>query len=391
MTEINQRQLRDLSEHRGDACVSIYMPAHPRGQEIRQDPILFKNLLTQAREQLCKLGMAEGEAKNKLSPLRRLQEDESFWRNQSMGLAVFLDEAEPMVYQVDLEIPQTVFVGDRFHVKPLLPLLHQEMTWYVLALSKNDVRLLRCTRDRCDRVKLPDEAPTSFSEAMATDVAEKHLEFHSGTSEHQRGKQDRPAAFHGQGQGSDDAQEKRKIEEYCRMINGPVSKMLRGLRAPLILAATEPLEGIYRQINSYRDMLDTPLTGCFDRVSDADLQRQGWELLSGRLQERLDQSKAQFKQLTGGKRASTDLPAILRAARNAQVDTLFVSYEDHRWGSYDPESGKVEVHQDQHAGDDDLLDLAAAEVLQHGGAIFAVQRDQIPARAPLAATYRFAT
>ncbi len=391
MARITRSQVRELTQHRGENCISIYLPTHVSGTDIRQDPIRFKNLINKAQEELSRRGVAEGEARKKLEPLRRFQEDITFWRNQDRALAVFVgDSHEPILHQAGLDVQEEVFVGERFLIKPLLPLLSDEMTFLVLALSKNDVRLLRGDSDSVQRVKLPEQVPTSFSEAMAVDVAEKHLEFHSGTASHQGG-QDRPAAFHGQGQGSDAAQEKRKLRDYCQMINGPVSKMLNGRREPMILAATEPLEGIYREVNSYQPLTEEFLAGNYDRAGDRQLRSEAWEVLKSRLEERIRFSRDQFKHFTGGDRASTDLPEIVNAARNGQVDTLFVSMEDHRWGRYDSETGRSEIHQKPQPGDEDLLDRAAAEVLQHGGEVLALQRQKIPSRAPLAATYRFAT
>jgi hypothetical protein len=39
-----------------------------------------------------------------------------------------------------------VVVTDRFHIKPLLPLLSGDGRFYVLALSQSEVRLLQGTR-----------------------------------------------------------------------------------------------------------------------------------------------------------------------------------------------------------------------------------------------------
>jgi hypothetical protein len=392
MPRITTRELRQLTGRRDQPCISIYMPTHLSGTDVRQDPIRFKNLVNEALTQLTRQGMAEGEAKLRLQPLYRLQEDMTFWRNQDRSLAVLLSEAqeEPILYQTHLEVKEEVFVGDRFLIKPLLPLLSQGMPFYILALSKNDVRLLRADRDSVTRLELPDEVPTSFSEAMAVDVEERHLEFHSGTSGHQAGR-DRPAAFHGQGQGSDDAREKRKLREYCLRINAPVAKMLANQRDPMILAATEPLEGIYREVNSYEALAEVFLSGNYDRADDRRLQQEGWELLEPRIRRRIDENRDKFKHLIGEDRASTDLGAIVHAAENGQVETLFVSTEDHRWGQYDSQSGRSEVHQKHQPGDEDLLDRAAAEVLLHGGEVLALGREKIPSRAALAATYRFAT
>jgi hypothetical protein len=45
-----------------------------------------------------------------------------------------------------------VIVSERFHVKPLLPLLSGDGRFYVLALSQNEIRLLQGTRYSVEQV-----------------------------------------------------------------------------------------------------------------------------------------------------------------------------------------------------------------------------------------------
>ncbi|MBA3326456.1 MAG: hypothetical protein H0T41_14715 [Rhodobacteraceae bacterium] len=57
--------------------VSIFLPTHVRGAEIRQDPIRLKNLTAEAREKLIATGLNRAEAEELLAPAQALVEDYS--------------------------------------------------------------------------------------------------------------------------------------------------------------------------------------------------------------------------------------------------------------------------------------------------------------------------
>jgi hypothetical protein len=71
------------------------------------------------------------------------------------------------------------------------------------------------------------------------------------------------------------------------------------------------------------------------------------------------------------------------------VEQLFVAVESHRWGTFDPETGRVEIKEENGPRDDDLLDLAAVRTLLNGGEVHAVRADEVPGRGDAAAVLRF--
>ena len=84
---------------------------------------------------------------------------------------------------------------------------------------------------------------------------------------------------------------------------------------------------------------------------------------------------------------------MVAAAHDGRVDTLFTSVGARCWGSWDPEERKVELdgHGDAPSpGSEDLCDLAAIQTFLHGGEVFAVPAEEVPAEgAPLAAIFRW--
>jgi hypothetical protein len=91
----------------------------------------------------------------------------------------------------------------------------------------------------------------------------------------------------------------------------------------------------------------------------------------------------------GQARASIDLEEVLEGARTGRVDTLFVADDTHLWGRLDGAAHGVNERNEPAAGDEDLLDVAAAETLRNGGAVQVLPRADAPFGKPVAALFRW--
>ncbi|HSJ57801.1 MAG TPA: hypothetical protein VLC95_11510 [Anaerolineae bacterium] len=385
MSLITRDDLTKVSVQRDGWHVSLYMPTHRLGAEAQQDPIRLKNLLDRAEEEIMERGARRPTAEAILAPARTLLDDAGFWRYQSDGLAILAAEGVFRVFRLPLNFEEQVAVGRRFYVKPLLPMLSREGHFYILALSQNDVRLLQGTRYAVGEVDL-DDVPTSLAEALRFDDPEAELQFHTATaSPHARGEQ--PAVFHGTGAGSDDKDD--QLLRYFQKVSAGIDDLLGEEQAPLVLAGVEYLLPIYREASSYSYLLDEQVTGNPDEMSAAELHSQAWEVVEPVFAKEQHRAADLYPQLEAAGKASNDLERVVAAAHYGRVDTLFVSLGQEQWGTFDPDSRRMEAHEERQAEDEDLLDLAALQTLLNGGMVFAVPSEQVPGGGALAALFRY--
>ena len=92
--------------------------------------------------------------------------------------------------------------------------------------------------------------------------------------------------------------------------------------------------------------------------------------------------------LVNGK-ATTRPEEIVKSARHSRVDTLFVSGDDHLWGTFDEVQDRVTAHGSPAPGDVDLLDYAAVMTLRQGGQVTLVGRAELPPSTRAAAILRY--
>jgi len=381
MDLLPREELEKLVERHGGPCVSIFLPTHRAGMETQQDPIRLKNLLGEAREDLLSRGLRSTEVDQILEPARELLVDDVFWRHQSDGLAVFLSRGDFRSYRLPLRFEELTVVADRYHVKPVLPLLTGDGQFYVLALSQNKVSLLRATRHSVGEVELR-VVPESLADALRHDDPEKQLQFHTGTS---GGRGGRAAVFHGH----EAADAKDDILRYFRQIDRGVREVLKGSRALLVLAGVDYLLPIYREANTYPHLVEEGVTGNPEGLTEEEMHREAWTIVRPLFLEARREAVARYEQLAGTGRTSNDLREIVPAAYYGRVNVLFAAAGSRRWGTFDPSTGEAELHEEAEFGDGDLLDFAAVQTLLNRGTVYILKPKDVPGGAAAASVLRY--
>jgi hypothetical protein len=387
MNVLSKDDLTTLLEGRPGWHISMFMAMVQRGAATQQNPIRCKTLLRQAEEQLLARGVRPQEAQNLLQPVKQLLADHVFWQRQNQGLALFLAPHIFREYRVPVALDELVVVTHRFHIKPLIPLLSGNGHFFVLALSQKEVRLLQGTRYSISEVELQG-VPQGITEALRFEDVEKR-------GHHYPGSQGRPAGgvspLAGHGVGIEDASHEPQdpILRYFQQVDAGLRTLLRNERAPLVLAGVEYLLPIYHRANTYPYLLEGGVTGNPERLRPEELRERAWDIVQPNFQRAQDAAADQYRQLAGTGRAAGDIGAIVTAAYDGRVDTLFIAVDKHMWGSFDGESRTIEAYQEAVAGDDDLLDVAAMYTLLKRGTIYAVGLDQMPERTPAAAILRY--
>jgi hypothetical protein len=371
-----------LAGHRG-WHVSLFMPAHRAGRETEQDPIRYKNLLREVEERLLSKGLRSPDVREILKPAQGLLQEPGFWRHQSDGLAVFFTPEEFHSYRLPLPFEELVVISSRFHLKPLLPFFACDGHFYVLALSQNQVRLLEGTRHTVDEIDLASMSQ-GIDEAFQFERFEKQSQFHTGTSSGATG--DRAAMFHGHDPSDED---KGRILRWFHRIDDELPNLLVARQSPMVLAGVEYLFPLYKEANSYPQLVAEGIPGNPEELRPKELHAQAWPLVQPVFRQAEEKAAAQYHQLAGTGQTTIDVKEAVLAAHHGRVDVLFVATGVQVWGSFDPSTNSVHVHQDPEPGAEDLLDLAAVQSILNGGTVYAVEPEQVPDHAPLAAVFRY--
>ncbi|MEQ8754023.1 MAG: hypothetical protein RID09_10965 [Coleofasciculus sp. G1-WW12-02] len=390
MPLLSTEELKTLVTQPEGLCVSIFMPTHTAGPQIKQDPIRFKNLMGKAEAQLVEQGMRSADAQEMLKSAQELDRDH-FWRHQNQGLALFIAPNFFRYYRLPLDFEELVVVGEQFHLKPLMPLLTGDGRFYILALSQKKVRLLVGGRDRIREIQ-PEEVdnlPESLMSVLQYEDSENQTQFMSSQTYSPGGLPGSdPGTLHGRGVDED---HENQIVRFLSKVNKGIREFLQDETVPLVLAGVDYLLPIYKRVNSYPHLLEEGITGNPDLSKPEELHTQAWAIVQPTFQQAEKEAIDRFREFSGNnqEQASDALKEVVQAAYNRRIDSLFVALDHQQWGSFDPQSNTVQLHEQHQAGDQDLLDLAAVYTVLNGGTVFAVEPDRVPAQSPIAAVFRY--
>ena len=396
MDLVTKQSLLELISDPQERSISIYMPTERKGAETQQGAIRLKNLLGQAHAELAALGERTPDIENLLAPAQALVNDSNFWQHQSAGLALLLAADKMVTYRLPLPFDEMVVVNDRFLIKPLLPMVSGEGTFYLLALRQGGVRLLRGTRFALAEVALGEAVPTSLAEALKYDEFETNLRFHIGSRPSTGSSRSAPdrgnAIYHGQGSAGDDATLKEQLTVFFRALDNGVRDLLEGsYQPPLVLAGIDYLRGLYRQVNQYGALVEAEVTTDPEALTLPELHERAWPLVEPIFTAEQQAALDTYQRLAGtaDERAAQTIEEIAPAAYFQRIHTLFLPHTLALWGAFDPETNQVAVHKERQPGDQDLLDFAAVHTLLNGGNVYLVEPDRLANGAMLAAIYRY--
>lgn len=368
--------------------VSIFMPTHRPGAEGHQDPIRLKNLVRQAEERLLALGVRTPDAKKLLGGPQKLLGDDLFWREQQEGLALYCAPSFFRSYRLPLRFDETLVVGGRPYVRPLLPLFTTQSRFFVLALSQQHVRFFSATRHSVTELPL-NGVPRSLEEAMQFDQFAKprRARWVQPAGAGRSGRAEGGGVYRGAGVESEAGKE--NLLRYCQMIDRGLHPVLREQKAPLVLAAVEFLMPIYREANTYAHLIEHGAEGSPDALKPEELHRQAWRAVEPHFRAKAEEAVAKYSALAGTGRTSRDVAQIVPAAAAGRIDTLWVARAVQVWGRFDSGDGSVLLHDTAQPGDQELLDLAAVQTMLHAGTVYPLDRIKAPGEGTVAAIFRY--
>ncbi len=376
--------MKDLKQVLGSPgpCLSAYiaLSSGNQNQSAKANALEWRETLRSLDPQVSQYG-SEG---------RALVESITDWdaivnhgEPQGRSLGVFRSPDVFRVTWIDDVVRSRAVLGPHFFIRPLLPELTKNRTFYILALSQKNVRLLRCTSRICEEVPFPAGMPASFDEYMNS-AKPDHVSDNRGT----------PGPSSGSSKGimfttSSDREDKGEyLTHFFQQIDRGVNEVLRGKTEPLVPAAVEYELALYRPLNTYAHLAEESVQGAPNSLKSGELHSRALEALERCYEKKVDNALAEYNHKAGGG-ASNRLRDIVPAAHDGRVLTLLISDSLETRGAFDETTHSVKGRETGTANDEDLVNDAAVQSILHAGQILVVPNGKMPNGAPVAAIFRF--
>ena len=358
----NKTDVMKLAKLNGQ-CLTIFVPVGAAGRERMETPIRLKNALDRAHELLEQSGMRSTLALDMLKPARDLDLAEHNWISEARGLGLFFTKDGMQAFQIPFEVPELTVLGERMHIRPLLPLLHQEGC-FVLTIHEKEARLLHVKGNQATEYKVP-EMPANLEEALGPEHYIKERQLHSVGPAGRFG-----AVSHGSGDRA--ADQKDRDLRYCQAVDRAILNHFHSMDTPIILAASEPIKSIYRNASHYQHLTEETIDGCHARTSDADIAAAATQILEKHESDWLAKSLDAFGDAEANGKGMRRIEEILRAAGEGRVGELYLDREAFLWGAV-ADDMSVKPVPEQEFGTEDLFNRAAIETLATGGLVYELQ------------------
>lgn len=271
----NQQELEELRAFDEPYCVTIYAPFIDPNAATNPNRIELKNLLREAEAALQSAGVQPKDIKKTLRPARALLEGDEFWPVHRESLVLFMHPKLFRYYHIpDHGTPYLLTVEEGFNLEPLLKIMKNNKNYFVLALSHKNVQLYEGDHYHLQPVHLKN-FPSDMKKALRIDEYPKWRETHRIAPSYMgKGSE----ASHGQYNVSQT--DKDMLKEFFGRIDHSLHHYLSSQDKPLILAGVEYLLPIYRQANTFPQLLKDDIKGNLEHSRLESIQERAWSLVS---------------------------------------------------------------------------------------------------------------
>ena len=371
------KDLKPMLESEGP-CLSIYLSLStaPHAQGAKANALLWRESVDALQGQIDKWGAEGRELLQSVSNWDALTEDLEL-RGKSM--AVFRSKEISRVIFLQEETANRAEMGSQFYIRPLLPELTKDKLFYILALSQNNVRMLRCTLTSSEEVPLTGGTTTSFQTYQ--DSVKPDQDQVNRTSAG-------PSSGSSKGAVGTTNTERETKDEYLlhffKQINTGVNEVLRGKTEPIVLAGVDYELSLYKRVNSYPHLSEESVHGAPNGLKAGEMHTRAIEALAKDYEKKLDKVLAEYDHKVGGG-ASNRLKDVVTAVHDGRVLTLIVSDSLTPTGAFDEATNQAIGGK----GDQDLVNDAAVQAILHAGNVWVAPNSKMPNGSPVAAVFRY--
>ncbi len=298
---------------------TLYIPLDSNGIDQKTKKLQLKNALNRLRSALSARNWQGSKTDKLMLALEGLEGHPLFLDPKAAGLAILVPSGQPEAMKVmalDFRPQESVSLGDRYSVAPLLRLFGSSLPRTVLALAENGLRMLRGNAHHLEPVPLPEDFPHNRDEVMKYEKASGLDPKHS--TQHRTGS---GMAYHGEG--PKESVELEFTKRYYRAIGHALSQMLSQHETVLLAGVHESIS-LFRKVNPDLPLLFSELSGNFESQPTELFERKAIDTLGQVERSENALAVAQTRELSSDW-WTCDPGAAHKAAKAGRIQTLFVN------------------------------------------------------------------
>jgi hypothetical protein len=334
---MNRQDILELQRHRSHPSLSILLPTHRTSPDNKRDPILLKNLVTEATDRLVELL-----GKRDAAPMIRKLEAQMAaidLRHTLDGMAIFISAEHAGVYLLPVPLTPRVVIDDTFATRDLVFAMNRSPRYWVLALSEQPTRLFEGVRDTLVEVR-GDGFPM----------------VHTGP---------------GGSQALPEMTDKSKIEaeyhrQFFRRVDQGLATFTKADPLPICVVGVERWLAYHQSITDHKDIVAT-VTGNHDQTPPHELGKLVWPVVADALSVKRRRALDALDAAIGAQRFASGLGEAWRRAQEGRGELLLVEQDYHQAARLNEATNQLHLVAADDAGAsmadavDDLIELVLAK------------------------------
>ena len=362
-------------------CVTVLLAPYRPGEQAKPRAGVIKNYLKDAARMLAQRQVPASIRADLLDPIEHLSEDPELFEGSHWGRAIFRSPGVFQQFELLGPVQGMITVGGYFAIRPILADLLMPREFYVLKLSKKNVGLMKCSGLKGESVSLPKGVPETLDEATSFEPPDHDLENRSSAGSSIGSM--RSVRF---GTGAGRETQQVYLSDFYKAVDRGIREVLKTGDVPLVLAGVDEDKALYRTNNRYPNLLAQSIPGSPEGSwAEPELLYRAYTIVRSDCTERSARALAEARERVAPVRYANGLNAILRAAVEGRVASLYIDEAAQMHGVFEgaKRGGRWNY------GDEDLLNAAAVETILRAGEAFSLPAGRIPGGEPAAAILRF--
>lgn len=245
---INRQDLLELQSITSIPALSILLPTHRTSPDNKQDPILVKNLVDEAKARL-----SEEYSARELEPLAARLDAlvaEIDYTYALDGLALFVSHDFAKKYYLPFSVPSRVVIDQTFATRDLVYGMHREQRYWVILLSQQATRLFAGTGDTLEEVT-DKHFPMEMTGPGAT----------------------APTPYH-----ADSAYVDDRHRRFFQQVDSALTEYKEDA-LPIVVGGVIRQISFFQEVSQYTSRIAGTLTGNFDKAASHDIAGPAWEIM----------------------------------------------------------------------------------------------------------------
>ncbi len=341
-------------------ALSILLPTHRAFPENKQDPILVKNLVSEATERLG----AEFPQRELEPLLKRLDTivGEIDYPHTLDGLALYVSHDFAQLYYLPFAVPARVVIDQTFATRDLVYGMNRALRYWVLLLSQASTRLLAGTGETLEEVH-----DQRFTMQMTGPGATTALPYEADSSY------------------LDD-----RHRRFFQQVDSAFSAYAKDEGLPLIVGGVDRQVSFFQEVSQHGAAIAGTLSGNFDKVPVHELEPQAWAIIQTVREHQRVSAIQELETAVGAQKVVSTIEEVWRLAQEGRGKLLLVEKNYHVPAILTDDGQFEQV--DQVGGVqvmDDAVDEIIEVVLAKGGSVAIVDDEALSAYQNIALILRY--